>query len=130
MPLRSMPLPIPCPSSRGRRAPEGARAPFTPGNVLRGSKRPSKGAKQVHTQTIELGAFTIDLTHMVPTDDGKGRTCRKRGERTGHVRVTINPDKLREFARKAMGSRKGRATSMHGAIVASAYNVRDTTTPA
>ena len=59
---------------------------------------------------------TVEVCEMRPTDDGLGKRKTKVATRTGKIDLLIDREKLREYARKALESRSGKAVLAHGAI--------------
>lgn len=73
---------------------------------------------------LDLGSFTVEIGRMFKQPNG-ALSRRKTGTRTGAVTATIDPARLGYLARKALGSKGGRATALHGAIVLKVGNVSE-----
>lgn len=68
------------------------------------------------TNVIDLGMHTVELTAMLPTDDGRGKIRRRVGERTGHVVLRIDALRLAHYCHRALHNKNGRAHLAGGAL--------------
>lgn len=77
-----------------------------------------------------FNGLKVEVTRMVPTDDGLGRVCRRVGERVGDVEVTIDVNKLLPLALKALQNKGGEARALRGAVKLKVVNAKTIEEPA
>jgi hypothetical protein len=79
------------------------------------------------TWIFELGEHEVELSEMVPTEDGNGRTRQRTGVRKGKLTIEIDFDALkRQLGERALRNARKRAHIGGGAVLVKATGIKDT----
>jgi hypothetical protein len=88
-------------------------------------KRKSKKEVATGVWTFSLGEGTTELSRMVPTKDGKGRTRRVVGYRHGDLEVEVDFDALKRIGLAALTNKSKKTGIGSGAVTIRAADIRD-----
>ena len=75
--------------------------------------------------TIDLGTVTVELRKRFYTEDGRGFSTRRTGERDAVIRLTIDTKKLYYFGQRAAMAKGGKATMAFGGVIAQVVSASD-----